>query len=337
MEEVFGIAPDLLDGDRLARALDAIAPRLEVIAGTVGARAVTEFGIGVPRLHWDMTSMSVHGAFPAGDQDEHCPLIACNGHPRDRRLDLKQVQAGLAVSADGGIPVRSRVFDGAAAGVSQVVGAMKDLRAMAGTRTFLMVAGSKLVSCSNITALLQAGVEFTAPVPAAQIKDEVCAALDPERAGPADWVPGRDERKPETDRETCRVLEDTHTLTGRRKSGPPLAVRRILVHSTAVAAGQQAARARRLAKAAEDLGKLTAAAGGRHCKTREKTVARTGVVTPNAASPPACAGTSPPASTAPPSSPGTSTRTCWTPKQPSTAGGRSSPASRPRRPARPGY
>lgn len=242
VEEVFGITPDLLNDDRLAGALDAIAPKLEVIAGTVGARAITEFGIDVSRLHWDMTSMSVHGAFPADDQDERYPLIACNGHPKDRRLDLKQVQAGLAVSADGGIPVHSRVFDGAAAEVSQVVGAMKDLKAMAGTHEFLMVADSKLVSYSNITALLQAGVEFIAPVPAAQIKDEFYAVLDPEEAQPVDWVPARDERKPGAERETYRVLEDVHTLTGRRKSDPLLTVRRILVHSTAVAAGQQAAR-----------------------------------------------------------------------------------------------
>ncbi|OEJ54565.1 IS1634 family transposase [Streptomyces agglomeratus] len=189
VEEVFGITPDLLNDDRLARALDAIAPKLEVVAGTVGARAITEFGIDVSRLHWDMTSMSVHGAFPAQDQDEQYPLIACNGHPKDRRLDLKQIQTGLAVTADGGIPVHSRVFDGAAAEVRQVVGAMNDLKAMAGTREFLMVADSKLVSYSNITALLEAGVEFVAPVPAAQIKDEVYAVLDPQRGEPVDWVP----------------------------------------------------------------------------------------------------------------------------------------------------
>jgi hypothetical protein len=93
---------------------------------------------------------------------------------------------------------------------------------MAGTSTFLMVADSTLVSYSNITALLGSGVEFIAPVPAAQIRDHVYAALDPERAEPVDWVPERDERKPGTDRETYRVLEDTHTLTGRRKSDPPL-------------------------------------------------------------------------------------------------------------------
>ncbi|MDH6221598.1 transposase [Streptomyces pseudovenezuelae] len=237
VEEVFGIEPALLNDDRLARALDAIAPELDRIAGTVGARAIAEFGIDVSRLHWDMTSMSVHGAFPAGDQDEQYPVIGY-GRPGDRRVDLKQVQAGLAVSADGGIQVHARVFDGGAAEVSQVVGAMKDLQGMAGAREFLMEADSKLVSYTNVAALLAAGVDFSAPVPAAQVKDEVYAALDLEQAQAVDWVPERDVGKPAAERESYRVLEDIHTMAGRRKRDPVHRVRRILVHSTAVAAGQ---------------------------------------------------------------------------------------------------
>ncbi|MGW3626517.1 hypothetical protein [Streptomyces sp. NPDC000880] len=38
-------------GSCRGRALDAIAPRLETMAGTVGARAIGEFGIDVSRLH----------------------------------------------------------------------------------------------------------------------------------------------------------------------------------------------------------------------------------------------------------------------------------------------
>ncbi|MGW7553514.1 hypothetical protein, partial [Streptomyces rimosus] len=54
-------------------------------------------------------------------------------------------------------------------------------------------------------------------------------------------VASGDMGKPAELRETYRVLEDTHTLTGPRKSDPSLTVRRILVHSTANAAGRQAA------------------------------------------------------------------------------------------------
>ncbi|GAA2284410.1 MULTISPECIES: IS1634 family transposase [Kitasatospora] len=277
VEEVFGIEPGLLNDDRLARALDAIAPRLEQVAGTIGARAIAEFGIDVSRCHWDMTSMSVYGAYPEEDQDDAFPVIGY-GHPKDRRVDLKQVQAGLAVSADGGIPVHARVFGGGAAEVSQVVGAMKDLRKLAGEQEFLLVADSKLVSYPNVAALLSAGVPFIAPVPAAQVKDEVYAALDLEQAAFVDWVPERDARKDPADREVYRVLEDVHTLAGPRRRDPVLTVRRILVHSTGNAAGQRAARGKRLTKAAEDLGTLARAAGGRHYKTAEKVAARVGVI-----------------------------------------------------------
>jgi transposase len=149
---------------------------------------------------------------------------------------------------------------------------------MAGERDFLMVADSKLVSYSNIRAMLAAGAQFIAPAPAAQVKDKVYGALDPAQATVVDWTPDRDAGKPAERRETYRVLEDTHTLTGPRKSDPVLPVRRILVHSTANAVGQQAARDKRLAKAAEDLNKLSAAAGGRHYKTQEKIVAWIGVI-----------------------------------------------------------
>lgn len=55
VEEVFGIDPAVLNDDRIGRALDAIAPELEHIVGSVGARAIAVFGIDVARLHWDMT------------------------------------------------------------------------------------------------------------------------------------------------------------------------------------------------------------------------------------------------------------------------------------------
>ncbi|MFJ7779035.1 DUF4277 domain-containing protein [Streptomyces yangpuensis] len=40
VEEVFGVEPDLLGDDRLARTLDAIEPHLDELVGTVGAQAI---------------------------------------------------------------------------------------------------------------------------------------------------------------------------------------------------------------------------------------------------------------------------------------------------------
>ncbi|MET8178637.1 IS1634 family transposase [Streptomyces sp. NPDC005336] len=277
VEEVFGAAPELLNDDRLVRALDAIAPYLQEITGSVGAQAIADFGVDVTQIHWDMTSMSLFGAYE--DQEEGFPQ-ARYGHPKDRRVDLKQIQAGLAVSRDGGIPVFHRVYDGGAGEVAQVVGAMKALRKIADRKDFLLVADSKLVSYPNITALLDAKVDFIAPLPAAQVKDEVYAALDVDCAHLVDYVNDRDRERntPAHQRESYRVLEDVHVMSGPRKRDPVHTLRRILVHSTGNAKGQQAARAKRLARAAQDLDKLQCSAGGRYYNTAAKVEARIGVI-----------------------------------------------------------
>ncbi|MEZ0028685.1 transposase, partial [Kitasatospora sp. MAP12-22] len=277
VEEVFGVEPALLNDDRLARALDAIAPRLEEITGSVGAQAIAEFGIDVGQLHWDMTSMSMFGAYE--DQEDGFPQVKY-GHPKDRRVDLKQIQAGLAVTRDGGIPVFHRAYDGGAGEVAQVVGAMKALRKIADRKDFLLVADSKLVSHPNITALLDAKVDFIAPLPAAQVDAGVYAALDVDRAEPVNYVNDRDRERntPADQRESYRVLEDVHVMAGPRKSDPVHRLRRVLVHSTGNAKGQRAARTKRLAKATEDLDKLQRSAGGRYYNTAAKVEARIGVI-----------------------------------------------------------
>ncbi|MGP4090874.1 IS1634 family transposase [Streptomyces sp. KR55] len=278
VEEVFGIEPQLLNDDRLARALDAIAPHLEEIAGSVGARAVTEFGIDTARMHWDMTSMSVHGAYLDDGQDTDYPQVKY-GHPKDRRVDLKQVQAGLGVSADGGIPVHARVFSGGAGKVAQVVDAIRALKELASRRRLLMVADSKLFSYPNLSVLLASGADFIAPVPAAKVKDEVFAALDAGQAAAVGYRPEREAGLPQARRGTYRVLEDVMEVARPRKRDPVLLLRRVLVHSSGTAAGQRQARQNRLAKAAAELEKVQRGAGGRYYNTPEKIAARVGVIT----------------------------------------------------------
>jgi len=107
--EVFGIDPAQLNDDRIGRALDAVAPELAHIIGSVGAQAISAFGLDTSRLHWDMTSISLYGAYDQTDTDHPTPKF---GHPKDRRPDLKQIQARLAVTGDGGIPIFHHAYDG---------------------------------------------------------------------------------------------------------------------------------------------------------------------------------------------------------------------------------
>lgn len=261
VEEVFGIDPALLNDDRIGRALDAIAPELDHIVGSVGTQAISVFGLDTSRLHWDMTSISLYGAYEHTDADHPAPKF---GHPKDRRPDLKQIQTGLAATGDGGIPVFHRAYDGGAAEVAQVVGAMTALQKIARPRDFLLIGDSKLLSYNNVSAMIESGVGFIAPAAKAYTPATVLAGLDLDSATEVDYVAERDAGTPAADRGRWRVTEDTMTLTGKRKKDPVFTLRRVFVHSTARAHAAATARAKKLERATDDLGRLHGGLGSRH-------------------------------------------------------------------------
>lgn len=271
VEEVYGLPADALNDDRLGRALDALAPRVEQIVGSVGARAIDVFGIDVGRLHWDMTSISLYGAYDRVEDEHPAPGY---GYPKDRRSDLKQIQAGIGVAGDGGIPVFGRAYDGGAGEVAQVVDAMHALKAMAGPRRFLLVGDSKLISHGNVTAMLDAQVTFIAPLAAARVPDGLFAGIDRAAATPVDYIAERDEDKLPWQRGAYRVTEDTMALPGRRKKDPVHHLRRILVYSTVNADAAGKARALKLAQARTELDTLTRTAGTRYHPTVEAVTAK---------------------------------------------------------------
>jgi transposase len=259
--EIFGVSAETLNDDRLGRALDAIAPHLDAIVGSIGARAIASFGIDVSRLHWDMTSISLFGAYGGVEEGFATPSY---GKPKDRRPDLKQIQTGLAVSGDGGVPVWHRAFDGRAGEVNQVVGAMEALRHMAGQRRFLLVGDSKLVSYANLRAMVDAKVSFVAPASKSYVSAATLAAQDKQAAAPADYVADRDRDKAPEHRGSYRVIEDTMVLAGKRKADPELCLRRIFVWSSARAGAAAHARDKKLARARGDLERLERGLGSRH-------------------------------------------------------------------------
>ncbi len=275
VEEVFGIPPQALNDDRVGRALDAIAPELEQIVGSVGARAIAAFGVDVARLHWDMTSISLYGAY---DQPEEGFIAPRFGHPKDRRPDLKQVQTGLAVSGDGGVPVWHRGYDGGAGEVAQVAGAMRALRELAGPRRFLVVGDSKLVSYANLRDIMAAEVDFIAPASKTYVPAEVLAGLEVAAASPVDYLAERDAGKPPDQRGSYRVIEDTMTITGKRAADPVLRVRRVFVWSSARAGAGATSRARKLDRARDDLDRLTRGLGSRHYPDAEAVTARVAAI-----------------------------------------------------------
>ncbi|MFJ8961943.1 hypothetical protein ACIRG5_21390 [Lentzea sp. NPDC102401] len=67
--------------EEIGRALDAIAPELDHIIGSVGAQAISMFGLDTSRLHQDMTSISLHEAHDHADADHPAPEFGHSPRP----------------------------------------------------------------------------------------------------------------------------------------------------------------------------------------------------------------------------------------------------------------
>ena len=274
--EVFGVEADTLNDDRIGRALDAVAPELARIVGEVGLNAIARFGIDTSRIHWDMTSISLFGDY---EQAEVGFATPSHGHPKDRRFDLKQIQTGIGVTSDGGIPVFHRAFDGGAGEIAQVVGAMESLRSMCAPRTFLLVGDTKLISAGNVASMSSAGVSFIAPASKAYVDADQLRAANDMVLVEVDYLAQRDASKPSAERGRYRVGEDAWTMPkakAQKGSGVPL--RRVFVWSSAAAGAAVVARAKKLARARSDLDGLTNGLGGRFYPSVEKVSARLTVI-----------------------------------------------------------
>jgi hypothetical protein len=79
VKEVMDLDPGLLNDDRLGRALDAIAPHLDEITGSIAARAICAFGIDTATLHWDMTVRHEALSDRAGVEGPRRPAVAAAG------------------------------------------------------------------------------------------------------------------------------------------------------------------------------------------------------------------------------------------------------------------
>lgn len=142
VEEVFGAKPEHLNDDRLGRALDAIAPHLDALQGSVTWSAMQAFGVDVSEVHYDLTSITFAGAY-ADPPDEQVPGLG----PRVTRgynsagVNDKQIQVGAVTTADG-IPIWNESLDGSAQQINRVIHTMESLKKAANVSSFTLVGDS---------------------------------------------------------------------------------------------------------------------------------------------------------------------------------------------------
>jgi Domain of unknown function (DUF4277)/Transposase DDE domain len=258
VQELLGIPAGLLNDDRLGRALETFAVHSESVRGAFAARAIDRFGLDAGRLHVDLTTLRVAGAY------EDSALVA-KGWGADRHV-RRQVRALQAATVDG-VSVYWRPGPGNASELALVGQSLERLVKMTGPAG-LVVCDS---ACGNPKTLAQihaAGLRFVVPLRASsgfaeKFRDEIGHGA----LRPLQYTAARELRLPPQKRTRYRGCLSEWTLTC-AETGRQLPVRVAWIHSSEEGREVAAARERALCTAEAELGRVKRGLGGRYYPTR---------------------------------------------------------------------
>lgn len=268
VHELLGIPPALLNDDRLGRALETFAVYSEHLRSQVAARAIEQFGVSAGRLHVDLTTVRVTGAY------EDSALIA-KGWGSDRRV-ARQVRTLQACTPDGTV-LYSRPDPGNAAELTLVGASLERLLELSGPG-LLIVCDSAMGQPKTLREIDQAGVRFVVPLRAsAGFRERFLTDVGHAGLRPVRYLPEREAKLPAAQRTRFKgALRDWELPSS--PGQPPLKLRVAYIHSSEEAAQVADARQRALEKAEAALQRMRNGLGGRYYKTRRQVERRIGQI-----------------------------------------------------------
>jgi len=160
--EYYGLAAGQLNDDRLGRALERVAKHADRVQPGLVLNAMRTFKLNVDQIHYDMTSVELFGAYElelAEGQEPPRPLPTY-GRSKSGRKNVKQVQLGIDVTGDGGVPVAHAAWDGNTAEQTTHVENLRRLKSVLPKSTLLYIADSKLDTPENLVAVVAGGGQF---------------------------------------------------------------------------------------------------------------------------------------------------------------------------------
>lgn len=280
--DYYGLGEGQLNDDRLGRALGRLAAHADTVQAALVVRAVRRFGLDVSQVHYDITGVELFGAYDLDLPEGAAPPtpLPAYGRTKSGRKDVKQVQLGLDVSGDGGVPLLHAPLDGNAAEATTHLDNLRRLRQVLGakpgreSRGLLYVADTKLDTPENLLAVGAGKGRFLCGgVFSPQLQDLYLARRGELR--PVDYHPKSQAKLPPEERDRYEAFELPQRLdgvVGGRKA--KLKYRLVFVRSQAKARQEAATRERHVAKAREGFEAVQRNLNRYSLKTRDVIVRR---------------------------------------------------------------
>jgi transposase len=241
LELLYDCDPGAFNDDRLARALDALAPAVAGVQAQVVTDILRRYKLPVRAVHWDLTHVSFTGAY-----EDSALIEAGYGHST---LHQKQIKLSLHVDSDSGLPLSYKALPGATNQTPLAPGFLGQLQRQLGRSDLIVIADRAGLSYDNIVCYERSGARFIAPLQATPAEAAAIAAPPLEAFEPLSY---RSQSKPH---ETFSYHAMTLSLT-RQKQSQTLPVQALIIHSSQKQRDDQERRDKALARTLEELEKV---------------------------------------------------------------------------------
>jgi transposase len=271
--DYFGLTAEQLNDDRLGRALERIAEYGDQVQTALVLSAIDKFDLNVSQIHYDITSIELFGAYDTDDQQPPSPLPAY-GHTKSGRKNVKQIQQGLSVSADGGVPICQTALDGNASETGTHLANLAKLDQTIAKHDFLYVADTKLDTKENLLNIAARKGKFLCGGASQPHLKEQYLKLR-RKLCKIDYCSKSQADLPAEKRDKYKATECEETVTGKVDGKEVrLRYRLIFVWSERKARDQAKTRERHIRKISEEFDKVARNLNKFSLKTREAIIRR---------------------------------------------------------------
>lgn len=176
LEDLLGIGWNQVNDARLYRGLDVLHQHKDAICQHLIRRYESWFGVEFEFLLYDVTSTYFEGKAESNAK-------AKRGYSRDKRPDCKQVNIGLVVTPEGGLPIGYEIFDGNRADVTTVEDMVRLMEQKYGRARRIWVMDRGMVSEDNLEFLREREASYIVGTPKSQLK-----AFEKRYLDTSDWT-----------------------------------------------------------------------------------------------------------------------------------------------------
>lgn len=244
----YGLEPGQLNDDRIGRALERLPEFRQGVQAGLVLQALRKFALQVSQVHYDITSVELFGAYEVEEGQTPPTPLPTYGRTKSGRKNVKQIQLGVNVSGDGGVPLSHRPLDGNTAESTTHIDNLRELRQLLPKGKLLYIGDTKLDTKENLLEVAAGDGEFLCGGAfTTDLQQDFLRQR--RRLRPIAYCPQSQEKLPPEERDQYKAFERTVRIRG-EVQGKKVRVqcRELFVWSEAKARQEAETRARHVAK-----------------------------------------------------------------------------------------